>query len=215
MPITAIAEPDLPLSGEGTVDPSQRRCLALGAPRDRGLLIRFVVGPEGVIVPDVDERLPGRGLWVTADRQAIDLVLRRKLFAKAARQAVRVPENLPVLLETALARRCRELLGLARRAGQGVFGQQKVRERLLGGVEGVLLEAADGAEGDCRKLRALAPAMPVVRVLSAAEIGAAVGREHIVHGLLQSGRLAERFIRESSRLAGFRPAAPLPTVQPM
>ena len=146
-----------------------------------------VVGPEGVIVPDVDERLPGRGLWVTADRQAIDLVLRRKLFAKAARQAVRVPENLPVLLETALARRCRELLGLARRAGQGVFGQQKVRERLLGGVEGVLLEAADGA----------------------------VGREHIVHGLLQSGRLAERFIRESSRLAGFRPAAPLPTVQPM
>lgn len=206
--MTAVAEPDFSFFG---ADPAQRRCLALGAPRDRALLIRFVVGPEAMIVPDVDERLPGRGLWVTADRGAIDLVVRRKLFARAARQAVQVPENLPDLLEAALLRRCRDLLGLARRAGQGVFGQQKVRERLLDGVmTGVMLEAADGAEGDCRKLRALAPAMPVVRVLSAAEIGAGVGREHIVHGLLQSGRLADRFIRESSRLAGFRPAAPLP-----
>lgn len=210
--MTAVAEPDIPLT---EADPAQRRCLALGAPRDRAMLVRFVVGPEAMIVPDVDERLPGRGLWVTADRDAIDLVIRRKLFAKAARQAVRVPENLPGLLEAALVRRCRDILGLARRAGQGVFGQQKVRERLQDGVGGVLLEAADGAEGDCRKLRALAPTMPVVRVLSAAEIGAGVGREHIVHGLLHSGRLADRFIRESSRLAGFRPAAPLPTVQPM
>lgn len=216
--MTAVAEPDFSLSEADAADPVQRRCLALGVPRDRALLIRFVVGPEAMIVPDIDERLPGRGLWVTAERSAIDLVLRRKLFAKAARQAVQVPENLPGLLEAALARRCRDLLGLARRAGQGVFGQQKVRERLAdlaGGVGGVLLEAADGAEGDCRKLRALAPAMPVVRVLSAAEIGAGVGREHIVHGLLQAGRLADRFVRESSRLAGFRPAAPLPTVQPM
>ncbi|MFO1118945.1 MAG: RNA-binding protein [Rhodospirillales bacterium] len=213
--MTAVAEPDLPLSEAGAAHPTQRRCLALGVPRDRSLLIRFVVGPEAMIVPDVDERLPGRGLWVTADRASIELVVRRKLFARAARQAVQIPENLPHLLEAALARRCCDLLGLARRAGQGVFGQQKVRERLSGGADGVLLEAADGAEGDCRKLRALAPAMPVVRVLSAAEIGAGVGREHIVHGLLQSGRLADRFIRESSRLAGFRPAAPLPSVQPM
>lgn len=215
MPMTAVAEPDLPLSEAGAAHPTQRRCLALGVPRDRALLIRFVVGPEAMIVPDVDERLPGRGLWVTADRASIELVVRRKLFTRAARQTVQVPENLPDLLEAALARRCRDLLGLARRAGQGVFGQQKVRERLSDGADGVLLEAADGAEGDCRKLRALAPAMPVVRVLSAAEIGAGVGREHIVHGLLQSGRLADRFIRESSRLAGFRPAAPLPSVQPM
>lgn len=213
--MTAVAEPDFSLPEADAADPVQRRCIALGVPRDRALLIRFVVGPEAMIVPDIDERLPGRGLWVTADRGAIDLVLRRKLFAKAARQAVQVPENLPGLLEAALVRRCRDLLGLARRAGQGVFGQQKVRERLADGVVGVLLEAADGAEGDCRKLRALAPAMPVVRVLSAAEIGAGIGREHIVHGLLRAGRLADRFVRESSRLAGFRPAAPLPTVQPM
>ncbi|MBL8667582.1 MAG: RNA-binding protein [Rhodospirillales bacterium] len=213
MPITADAGP---AGGDASALPaSQRRCLALGLPRERALLIRFVVGPDSTVVPDIDERLPGRGLWVTAERQAIERVLQRKLFARAARHAVQVPDGLPQLIEAALERRCRDLLGLARRAGQGVFGYQKIRERLLDGAAGVLLEAADGASGDCRKLRALAPGAPVVRVLTAAEIGAAVGRDHIVHGFLLSGRLADRFVREAARLAGFRPAAPLPTTQPM
>lgn len=215
MPVTAAEGHDGEDAAE-VLPASQRRCLALGIPRDRALLIRFVIGPEAVIVPDIDERLPGRGLWVTAERQAIELVLRRKLFARAARCAVQVPDGLPQRLEAALERRCRDLLGLARRAGQGVFGYQKIRERLLEGAPpGVLLEAADGAPGDCRKLRALAPAAPVVGVLTAAEIGAAIGRDHIVHGLLLSGRLADRFVREAARLAGFRPAASLSTAQPM
>lgn len=191
--------------------PSERRCLASGLSLDRDGLIRFVVDPEGVIVPDVDERLPGRGLWVSADRDAIEAVLRRKLFAKAARQAVRVPDDLVRQLEAALARRCRELIGLARRAGQAVFGYQKVRERLMTRTDGVLLEAIDGAEGECRKLRSVAPQMQVVRVLSAAEIGAGIGREYIVHGVVDSGRLAERLVREASRLRGLRSPVPSPS----
>lgn len=202
-------------AGDG--DAVRRRCLARGEPVDRHQLIRFVVGPEGLIVPDVDERLPGRGLWLTADRAALDLAMRRKLFARAAKQAVLVPDDLQQQLEMLLARRCRELIGLARRAGQAVFGCQKVREQLLAGVNGVLLEATDGAEGECRKLRSLAPGMPVVRVLSAAEIGSAIGREHSVHGVIRGGRLADRFVRDARRLSGIRP--PLPTssqpVQPL
>jgi predicted RNA-binding protein YlxR (DUF448 family) len=191
--------------------PSERRCLACGLSLDRDGLIRFVVDPQGMIVPDVDERLPGRGLWVSADRDAIEAVLRRKLFAKAAKQAVRVPDNLPQQVEAVLARRCRELIGLARRAGQAVFGYQKVRERLMTGIDGLLLEATDGADGDCRKLRSLAPQMQVVRALSAAEIGAGIGREYIVHGVVQSGRLAERLVRDASRLQGLRSPAPFPS----
>ena len=180
---------------------------------NRSGLICFVVGPEGSIVPDVEERLPGRGLWVTADRAVIEEVLRRKLFAKAAKQAVQVPDDLPQQLEMLLARRCREWLGLARRAGQAVFGYQKVREKLLALArpEGVLMEATDGAEAECRKLRSLAPHIRIVRVLSAAEIGAGIGREHIVHGVIYSGRLAERLVRDASRLAGLRPSAPVPS----
>lgn len=188
----------------------ERRCLVRGMAVSRCDLIRFVISPEGVLVPDIEERLPGRGFWVTADRMALGTAVRRKLFAKAARQAVAVPEELAQQLELSLVRRCRELVGLARRAGQAVFGYQKVREQLLTGLDGMLIEAVDGAGGDCRKLQALAPQMPVLRVLTAAEIGAAVGRDHIVHGVIRSGRLAELLGRDARRLSGLRPAVPTP-----
>jgi predicted RNA-binding protein YlxR (DUF448 family) len=190
---------------------SERRCLARGISVSRQHLIRFVVSPGGAVVPDIEERLPGRGLWVTADRTALDTAVRRKLFAKAARQPVRVPEDLLRQVELLLVRRCRDLVGLACRAGQAVFGYQKVREQLVAGLKGMLLEAIDGASGDCRKLRALAPEMPVLRVLTAAEIGAAVGRDHIVHGVIRSGRLAELLSRDADRLSGLRPVVPAPS----
>jgi len=188
----------------------ERRCLVRGMAVNRRDLIRFVISPEGALVPDIEERLPGRGFWVTADRAALTTAVRRKVFAKAARQAVAVPEELPQQLELSLVRRCRELVGLARRAGQAVFGYQKVREQLLTGLNGMLIEAVDGASGDCRKLQAIAPHMPVLRVLSAAEIGSAIGRDHIVHGVIRSGRLAELLDRDAHRLAGLRPAVPTP-----
>jgi predicted RNA-binding protein YlxR (DUF448 family) len=188
----------------------ERRCIARGVSVSRHHLIRFVVSPEGAVVPDIEERLPGRGLWVTADRAVLDTAQRRKLFAKAAKRAVMVPEDLPQQLELLLVRRCRDLIGLACRAGQAIFGYQKVREHLLAGLNGMLIEAVDGASGDCRKLRGLAPQAPVLRVLTAAEIGVAVGREHIVHGVIRAGRLAELLSRDAGRLSGLRPVVPAP-----
>ena len=187
-------------------DLPQRRCLVSGLASDRRSLVRFVVAPDGSVVPDVSERLPGRGLWVSADRAAVDTARKRKLFARAARAAVRVPDDLAPQVEGLLALRCRALLGLAVRAGQAVFGYEKVREWLRAGKGGLLLEAADGSAGECRKLRALAPAVPVVALLSADELGAAVGRERIVHAVLGAGRLADQLMHEASRLAGFRSA---------
>jgi uncharacterized protein len=105
-----------------------------------------------------------------------------------------------------LVRRCRELLGLALRAGQAAFGYQKVREWLIARKGALLLEASDGAPGDCAKLRALAGELPVVGVLTAEELGAAVGRARFVHGVLLSGKLSDAFAREAYRLAGFRTA---------
>jgi uncharacterized protein len=210
VPIVAVAECGATEAGDN-LGPMQRRCLVRGTAVDRDGLLRFVVGPENILVPDVDQRLPGRGLWLTADREIVEVAIRRKVFAKAARQAVQVPDDLMQQLEVSLVRRCRDLVGLARRAGQALFGYQKVRERLLTGAEGVLLEAIDGSEGECRKLRALAPTMTVVRVLSAAEIGAGIGREYIVHGLIDSGRLADRLVRDARRLTGLRPAPLCPS----
>ena len=86
---------------------------------------RFVLTPDGAVVPDVDENLPGRGLWVTSTRRALEIALRQKSFAKAARAPVRIPDDLERQVEQLLSRRCRDILGLAVRAGQAIFGYQK------------------------------------------------------------------------------------------
>jgi uncharacterized protein len=167
-------------------------------------MLRFVLGPDAMVVPDIEERLPGRGLWLTADRTALDRAVARRAFAKAAGAPVRVPENLAAQVDALLARRCLSLLGLARRAGQVVAGFEQVRELLKGGDAAALLAASDGAENGRRRLRAVAGELPVVGLFAAAEIGAALGRGTVVHAALSRGRLANRFLREAGRLADFR-----------
>jgi len=165
-----------------------------------------------MIVPDVDERLPGRGIWVSADRAVLGRAVEKRLFGRGARQAVRVDPDLVDRVEALLTRRCIELLALARRSGAAVAGLAKVRQALEAGRPGVLLEAADGAEDGRARLRALAGDRPVVAALTAAELAGAFGREHTVHGFVDSGGpgggLADRLRRDADRLAGFRGSTP-------
>lgn len=204
--MAVIAASDSPEFDYGGTSSPLRRCIVRGIACERRRLIRFVVSPEGEIVPDVDERLPGRGLWVSADRVTLETACRRNAFARAARRSVRVPEDLVPRLEGLLLRRCRDAIGLALRAGKAAFGYHKVREWLIAGRKGVLIEAADGADADCRKLRTLAGDGPVVDALTGDELGATIGRDRVVHGLVTAGSLADRLVREATRLAGVRSA---------
>jgi predicted RNA-binding protein YlxR (DUF448 family) len=165
-------------------------------------MIRFVVGPDHSLVPDVAERLPGRGMWLSADRDVIHSAVAKSVFNKAARQKLVVPPDLALMLEGLLRQRCLELLGLTRRAGVVVSGYEKVRAALKSGQGAVLLAASDGASDGVEKIRALAPNKPVVAVLTAAEMGAAFGRDHTVHGVVMPGKLAQRLLIEAKRLEG-------------
>lgn len=198
---TASAEPPEP----GGASPL-RRCIATRAVRPKAELVRFVVGPDGMIVPDVGGRLPGRGLWVVADRDALTLACRRNLFAKAARATVRVPDGLVDEVAAQMARRCLETLGLARRAGRAVAGLEKVRDQLLKGRVGLLLAASDGSPAGRAKLQSAARGIPTSLLLTAAELGACFGREHVIHVSVATGRFTDRMQAELNRLAGFRPA---------
>jgi uncharacterized protein len=169
-------------------------------------LLRFVVGPEGRIVPDIAGKLPGRGLWLTARRDIVAAAVTKRLFARAARQPVIVDDDLAERVEALLAERCCDQIGLARRAGQAVMGFAKVEAALAQGKAAVLLAAADGAADGRMKLRALAPGLPLVEQLSGAELGAAFGREYVVHAALAPGRIAQALIAGAARLAGFRGA---------
>lgn len=185
-----------------------RRCLATGEVRRREELVRFVVGPNGVIVPDVAGKLPGRGLWLTARRDIVLTAVTKRLFARAARQPVAVEDGLADRIEALLAWRCRDGIGLARRAGQAVAGFAKVQAALTSGKAAVLVAASDGAADGRNKMRALAPHLPLMDGLTGAELGAAFGRPHAVHAALAGGRLAQAFLLDAARLGGFRaPAA--------
>jgi len=183
-----------------------RRCIVTGEVRPKEALVRFVVDPDGRIVPDVAGRLPGRGLWLTARRDIVATAVTKRLFARAARASVAVDDGLADWIERLLAERCGEALGLARRAGQAVTGFVKVRALAAGNGAAVLVEAADGGADSRGKLEALAPGIPVVDLLTCAELSAALGREHVVHAALAPGRLAAAFAAEAARLGGFRVA---------
>lgn len=181
-----------------------RRCIASGAERPRGELLRFVVDPQDRLVPDIAGRLPGRGIWLSPDRDSFKTARDRKLFQRAARRPLIIEADLDARVEHMLADRCIELVGLARRAGQAVAGFEKVAAGLRQGRAVLVLEAQDGAEDGRRKLHGLAPDVPVADQLRADELGRAFGRERTVHAMLASGALATKLLTETRRLAGFR-----------
>src|SRR6185437_10291554 len=140
----------------------QRRCLVTGEERPRAELVRFVVSPDGAIVPDVDGRLPGRGLWTLARRDVVAAAT-ASTFARAAKRPVRVEVGLADQVEKLLLRRCIEGLGLARRAGQAVAGFERVRESVRAGKCGGLVVAADASADGRRKLDGGLPVATALR----------------------------------------------------
>ena len=185
-------------------DAGARRCIASGASRPRDALLRFVVGPGGALVPDLNESLPGRGLWISAERALLAKACERGLFARAARRPIVVAPDLIDEVERQLSARALDVLGLARRAGGLVMGFDKVQRALVEGRVAVLVEASDGARHGRARLGALARDIPVIAHFDGAMLSRSLGRENVVHAALAPGRLAERFLRESARLDGVR-----------
>ena len=185
-----------------------RRCLATGNLRPKAALLRFAVDPEGRVVPDLKERLPGRGLWVTPERAALEIACRKNLFSRAARRAVCVDADLVERTATLAAQQCLYLLGMGRRGGQLAMGFDKVRELLRAGHCGILVQAADAADQGREKLRRLAeaqsPAVPVAELFTLAELDRALGRENTVHIAIASGGITDRFVAHCNRLQKLR-----------
>jgi predicted RNA-binding protein YlxR (DUF448 family) len=187
----------------------ERRDLVSGEVMPDSRLIRFVAGPDGVVVPDVAAKLPGRGLWVASSKAAIVTAVEKKLFSRAAKAQVTATADLAERAEKALVTRMLGDLGIARRSGQLVLGFDNVL-RALGGAKPpkVLIEAFDGAADGKRKLYAAAHRLElncvVIESLDSAELGLALGRENVIHAAIQPGGLAERLTFDAERLSGFR-----------
>ena len=192
-------------------DDPERRCIATGESQPKAGLIRFCLDPEGMVVPDILGRLPGRGFYVSADRAAIEKAAKKGLFARAARQPVKVPEGIADMVEDLLTRRVVDLVSMARKASDAVMGYEKVKDWLVKGKAVTLLQASDGSERGKTKLHAPDGAGGFIGVLTAGELGLAFGRERAIHAALAAGGLRTRVVEEAARLAGVRGHLPAQT----
>jgi len=183
-----------------------RRCLVTRETLPKEAMIRFVLGPDRVLVPDLEGRLPGRGMWLSAKADVLERAVKRGAFAKAARGTVHLPPDLRARIEDGLRRRVRDLVGFARRSGQAVCGREAVREWLQAGKAGLLVEASDGSPAERARLVG-GRDVPVVTPLTAEALGTVFGRDHAVHVAIAPGRLAEAIATEAARLAGIGGAA--------
>ena len=186
-------------------DGPERRCIVTGDVQPQAGLVRFVVSPEGMVVPDLAGKLPGRGIWVTADRTAIETAVKKGLFSRAARVPVTVPEGLADLVEAGLARRVVDLVSLARKAGLAVAGFEKVKGWLADGKAKVLLQASDGSDRGKGKLWTPQGGR-WFGCLTSSELGLAFGRDSVIHGALGAGGLSQRVVEEAAKLSGLRAA---------
>ncbi len=190
----------------------QRRDVVSGAVMEERRLVRFVEAPDGFIVADLGRKLPGRGVWVAADRASVERARKQGLFARALRKKVLVAADIADRIETQILARLLSALGLARKAGDIVIGFEKTQSTIVSGKAAFLIEALDAAADGRRKMfdaRRRSTSRPrVVGLFSSNELGLALGAENVVHLIFLAGRGAERWSNEVDRLAGFRRLCP-------
>lgn len=187
-----------------TKEGPERKCIATGQVQDPSGMIRFVVGPEGQTVPDIHGKLPGRGMWVTSTKEALEMAIKRNAFSRSAKQQVSTPDSLFEQVDKLLSRRLVDLISMARKAGQAVTGYEKVKGLLETDRARILLQASDGSERGKSRLRSPEGKDVFIGCLSAHELGLAFGRESVIHGALMAGGLSQQVKTEGIRLKGVR-----------
>ena len=210
----AVADPETDDGPRTNRSATMRMCAVSREVRPIDELIRFVLSPDGQIVPDLKRKLPGRGMWVTASRQVVAEAVRRHQFTKAFKRDLRIPQTLPADVEALLVRSVTEALGIAAKARQIVAGFGKVESALREGTVEVLIHASDGAADGIRKLDMLArqndenrgarPPIPVVTALKSIELDLALTRSNVIHAALLAGPASKTFLSRSQMLVRYR-----------
>ena len=191
-------------------DEPVRACALTRARRPKDELIRFVLSPDGEIVPDLRERLPGRGVWVAAAHDLVADAAKRNVFARSLKAEVRVPPDLAGTVDRLLAESALGALAMANKAGEAVFGMAKIEEAIARGRVQALVHASDAAEDGCRKLDAKFRAVSgqgacaPIRLFTSDELSLASGRPNVIHAAVIQGGAAAKFLAGASRLEHYR-----------
>ena len=194
---------------------TERTCVVTRQTLPVDALIRFVVAPDGAVVPDLRRRLPGRGVWVTADAEHVARAERKGLLTRAFDVGARVEPGLAERVDRLLLAAATGALALARKAGTVVAGTAKVEAALAReSVVGLIHAAEAGADG-AAKLDSAArrrfgdSGLPVIRSLTGEDLDLAFGRTNVIHAALLAGPASTNLlarIRDLDRFRGNRAA---------
>ncbi len=185
----------------------ERRCIVTGETQPTSNLIRFVLGPDDMVTPDISERLPGRGIWVSANPVDLAKAIDQNLFSKSAKQKANIPDGLADLTVNLIAKRAIDLMSMARKSGQAICGYEKTKSAMMSDRWYILLQAEDGSAPQKQKIRPSAVANSYISCFTAQELGLAFGRENVIHAAVSKGGLSARILLEANRLTGFRAAS--------
>ena len=195
---------------------TERLCIATREVRPIGELIRFVVGPDGAVVPDLRRRLPGRGVWITAHRHFVEGAVQRRAFERAFKADVRVSAQLPEELEGLLELSALNALSIAHKAGLVILGFAKIEAAVAAAPLVALVRARDAGEESGRKLAAAfrrraddAAKGKIIEAFTSAQLDLALGRLNVVHAALLAGRASEAFLVRWRFLEDFRADGPV------
>jgi predicted RNA-binding protein YlxR (DUF448 family) len=212
----ALADPDLDNGPRTDRSATMRMCAVTREVRPIDELIRFVVSPQGEVIPDLKRKLPGRGLWVSASRQTVAEAVRRHQFSKGFKREVRVAPTLVADTEALLVRSVIDALAMAAKAGQVISGFSKVEGALEQRQVEALIHASDGAADGIRKLDAIARQnaginddsrkFPVVTALTSEQLDLALGRSNVIHAALLAGPASKTFLSRSHILVRYQMA---------
>ena len=210
--LAIVQETELDRGATSVAPGTQRTCALTREPKPVGEMIRFVVGPAGELVPDVKRKLPGRGLWITATRSALEAAVKRNLFARGFKRNVKVAPDLAAQTEQLMERAALDALAMAGKAGAVVAGFAKVETAI--GRDGTLavMHARDASADGRRKLEAVlrranedgTREIAIIDAFSGEQLDLALNRPNVVHAALLAGPGSETFLARVTRLMRFR-----------
>ncbi len=182
----------------------QRRCISTGSLMNTRSMVRFVIGPEGGVVPDVFYKLPGKGLWVESKKKSLETAIKQNLFSSVLRRSVEVDQDLTSAVEISVLKKLINLISIARKAQQAVFGYEKTRTQLELKKAKLLIQALDGSTREKSRLRPPIGENSLINCLTMRELGLAFGRESVIHATIMNGGLYKEISLEALRIKGIR-----------
>lgn len=195
---------------------AQRTCLVTREVLDPSNMLRFVAGPDGIVVPDLKRNLPGRGVWVSANRACLEKAVETSAFSRGLKTKAKSDRNLPDLVEKLLLEAALGALGFARKAGQCITGAGKVENLVRSGQAIAVYHATDGSDDGLRKINQAAHAVAtgggkrikIWRIFTSTQMNMALGASNVIHAALIEGGAARNCVSRAAQLSKYREMEP-------